>query len=89
MRERSKQVSRAIQTARECATCDPGMADIKLRRFHRAMDALGPGEGEDVYDVLREEGWYRMAAAALSHGSSPQTATPGSVSSLGEGEAAE
>jgi hypothetical protein len=62
----ARRVSRAVQTARECATCAPGLADVKLARFHRAMDALAPGEGEQVYDLLRDEGWYRLAADALA-----------------------
>jgi hypothetical protein len=64
--EQSKRVKRAIQTAREAATADPALADVKLKRFHRAMDALGPGEGEQVYDALRKEKWYKLAADALA-----------------------
>src|SRR5947207_3065116 len=62
-----KRVNRAIQTARECASADPGLADIRLARFHRAMDELqSREEGEAVYDALRGEGWYEQAAAALA-----------------------
>lgn len=65
-RDAARRVSRAIQTAREVATSDPGLVEIKLRRFHRAMDELEPGEGEQVYDALCGEGWYQQAADALA-----------------------
>jgi hypothetical protein len=61
-----KRINRAIQTARECASADPGLADIRLKRFHRAMDDLvSEDEGYEVYKTLRTEGWYEQAAAAL------------------------
>ncbi len=62
----SKSVKRAIHTAREAVVSDPATAFIRLRRFNRAMDALAPGEGEQVYDALRSEGWYQAASMALA-----------------------
>lgn len=57
---REKRVKRAIHTAREAARDG---SDLKLQRFHRAMDDLrSRDEGEAVYYALRDEGWYRMAA---------------------------
>lgn len=62
-----KRVNRAIQTAREAVHSDPGLVEIRLARFHRAMDELqSRDEGEAVYDALRREGWYPQAADALA-----------------------
>jgi hypothetical protein len=61
-----RRVNRAVETAKKAAT-DRQLQDIHLRRFHRAMDDLeSREEGEAVYDQLRSEGWYEMAARALS-----------------------
>lgn len=63
----TKRINRAVQTAKEAAHTLDGLAEIKLRRFHRAMEALqSTEEGEAVYDRLRSERWYQAAADALA-----------------------
>lgn len=61
-----RRIRRATHTAREAALSTPGVADVKLRRFHAAMDALEPGEGEEVYRRLSKEPWYAKARKVLA-----------------------
>lgn len=65
MTDAERRINRAVQCAREVATCAPGLSDIKLKRFHRAMDDLQPGEGQQVYDRLHNEPWYVRASEQL------------------------
>jgi hypothetical protein len=58
-KEAQKRIDRALHTARAAVQAEPGLvADVRLKRFHAAMDALEPGEGEEVYRVLSKEPWY-------------------------------
>lgn len=60
-----KRVTRAVEMARACFE-KPELEDVHFRRFHRAIDALSPEEGEAVYDRCRAAGWYQLAAQALA-----------------------
>ncbi len=54
----TRRINRAVQTACEAATCDQGLADIKIKRFHAAMDELQGLEKAAVYARLTREPWY-------------------------------
>lgn len=66
MTDSERRIRRGTHTAREAALSAPGVADVKLRRFHAAMDALEPGEGEEVYRRLSGETWYAKARKILA-----------------------
>lgn len=53
-----KRINRAVHTAREAIASAPGLVDMRLKRFHRAMDDLQEGEGTEVYRRLSAESWY-------------------------------
>lgn len=58
-KDAQQRVRRAIDTARRAITGDPGLRDIYLKRFHRAMDDLrSHEEGAAVYETLSREPWY-------------------------------
>jgi hypothetical protein len=59
-----KRITRAVQTAREAVAAAPGLVDLRLKRFHRAMDDLQEGEGQEVYRRLSGESWYPGSAPA-------------------------
>lgn len=63
MTDPERRINRAVQCAREVA--QGGLSEIRLKRFHRAMDELEAGEGEQVYARIHTEPWYERASAQL------------------------
>lgn len=64
LRESEKRVARAIEMAKGAMT-KPGLQDVYLKRFHRAMDSLSRAEGEAVYAKVQGETWYQHAKGLL------------------------
>lgn len=64
-KDAQKRVTYAVRAART-AILEPGLSDIYLRRFHRAMDALMDAEEHRaVSEALHKEPWWDEAYALV------------------------
>jgi hypothetical protein len=64
MTDSERRIRRACHTAREAVAGGDALKDVRMPRFHRAMSALSPEEGQEVHRRLETEPWFADSEAA-------------------------